>query len=491
MNKFCINIDWFEVFTYEPSDCDGAAWYEALGFVVNNRGYGTRVYGEMFTLIDKKGDPWLEVRRAPKSVRSQGGILMDGACSLRLVNRACYDWQPISDLYNFMAHLGFHYTKFEICTISRVDLCVDFPDNTFKIADENITCHEFIRRYMSGEWWKIGAAKTQAFGEEFSDGMHFHAIKFGSLTSMVNTKLYNKTLEMAQEKVKPWIIQSWVAAGIIENEDDTSPVWRLEFSIHGNANEWVAESYSPTEPDYIQQNTIAAYCNTSNYTKFIGGLIKHYFCFAQKDGSSKYRAPRFNPLHLTEETTYRPIHLQPKQKTSGRWERNIINALTKIRDCGEIESKFVPAINCTLGLLQTLYVNHAITRDKITDPEQLAKSMQDYDEKLIYGAFDSIIGDTSRQPEYRKSAELAWALFNRPLRAFARERWEKEPYSITAVGLTDPNITAEDKIAEKHLIRWLERHNMMSLLDEPDIPDYEWLAPIAKKYGLMKMKGER
>lgn len=51
MIKRCLNIDWLEVYALEPDKLD-ADFFISDGWSVQPRPYGTRVYDEMFTLMD-------------------------------------------------------------------------------------------------------------------------------------------------------------------------------------------------------------------------------------------------------------------------------------------------------------------------------------------------------------------------------------------------------------------------------------------------------
>lgn len=449
--RFAINIDWFEVFTYEPKECYDKTFYEQLGYTVVERDYGTRVFRQVLTLFLNDGTPWLEIRRDPASKKSQGGVLLDNACSIRLVNRACYDWFPIKDLYDFLANLGFSYGKNELCCVSRADLALDFRYDALCINGESIECGEFIRRFMAGEWWKIGAAKVQAWGEEFTDGMHYHAIKFGSPSSMVNTKLYNKTHEMAEVKIKPYIVESWVNAGLLENEEDQTPIWRLEFSIHGGADKWVSEGVLPAEDKFYQANNISAWVDTSNYVKFMRGLISHYFRFATKtQGYSKYRSPRFVPIDVPASTKFRPVHLRPERQTSGRGEKILVNKLLKLRESGVFDSRYNQVLEIVITLLNDLYCMHSTTHTDNYDVRELLKSVEGYDEALIKAAFDGVISDRSLEMKHRQVAELCWALCHRDLLRIVRETKLKLPYSVTAVRLSNYlNTSWEDRRAQR------------------------------------------
>ena len=70
-----------------------ADFFEADGWHVIRRAYGTRVYDEMFTLCDFHTDePMIEIRRAPVGAKfAQSKQVLDpDSCHIRLTNRSCY-----------------------------------------------------------------------------------------------------------------------------------------------------------------------------------------------------------------------------------------------------------------------------------------------------------------------------------------------------------------------------------------------------------------
>ena len=65
----CVNIDWLEVYALEDASkfpCN-AEYFRSQGYIVREREYGTRQYHEMFTLLDDNMNPFMEIRRNPKS----------------------------------------------------------------------------------------------------------------------------------------------------------------------------------------------------------------------------------------------------------------------------------------------------------------------------------------------------------------------------------------------------------------------------------------
>ena len=52
--------------------------------------------------------------------------------------------------------------------------------------------------------------------------------------------MYNKTKELkATGMKKPWIVQSWFASGLIDDPLYLPDVWRIEFSMHSSARNWI------------------------------------------------------------------------------------------------------------------------------------------------------------------------------------------------------------------------------------------------------------
>lgn len=347
MKQLCINLDWFEIFTYEPADFGSPESFESIGFRVAMRDYGTRIYRQMFTVI-ADGTPWIEVRREPKSIASEGGILMDGACSIRLVNRSCYEPLAVKTLYEFLASLGYHYKKKAICAISRVDICLDFRSFLNELKPE-----QFIKDYLGGTYAKINQTRIQAWGQDFFSDKYYHACKWGSPSSMVSTKIYDKTKEMAEEKTKPWIIDSWVHSGLLSSQADETSIWRLEFSINSDCKFWITDTNKADE--YYQNNEIEVWCNTDNYMRIIAGLVGHYFKFVKVEpDKSKYKCDVVKLFDFDNCERYLPKPLRNLME-SGRGERAAINKIRKLRDTGICSPRANDVLRDAEEIFETIY----------------------------------------------------------------------------------------------------------------------------------------
>lgn len=280
----CINIDWLECYCLEDrlTYPHNAEYFEQKGWNVQQREYGTPMYEEMFTLVDTFGQPFIEIRRKPKSTNSQHGIFDEMSCHLRLVNRACYAQSAAKMMADFIANNGFTFQR-----ISRIDLCLDFEH--FDYGDDPA---KFLERYMKGRYAKINQANIAAHGLDQWDGRAWNSVSWGSPKSMVKTRFYNKSMELKQGKDKPYIRQAWQASGLVDDwvamtkkrHDGTvySPViWRVEFAIKSGTKGWfVCEDYSSSKRQLRSyKNTLDVYSTRQQMFAVFLSLASHYFHF--------------------------------------------------------------------------------------------------------------------------------------------------------------------------------------------------------------------
>lgn len=280
----CINIDWLEVYALEDTarfPCD-ADYFRAQGYQVRERDYGTRVYREMFTILDWHDEPFIEVRRNPAStIALNGGLFPPESCHLRLSNRACYSPTAINDLREFMVR--HNYT---LGHIFRLDICLDFE--TFDRGDDPA---KFIARYMSGKFSKVNQANITAHGTDRWEGRVWNSLSWGSPKSMVGTKIYCKTLELKQVKDKPYIKFAWFEQGLIDDPINmtkrdqagklyTPNIWRVEFSIKSSAKRYLAIKRADGKHNKIEiPHTLSTYDTPLKLEIIFASLAQHYFRF--------------------------------------------------------------------------------------------------------------------------------------------------------------------------------------------------------------------
>ena len=280
----CLNIDWLEVHVLEdmsrfPLD---AYFFIRDGWRVERREYGTRVYEEMFTLYDTHDEPFLEVRRAPKSNGNEGGVLDKNSAHIRLVNRYCYFTDCVQRLRDFLARYNYQFRR-----IFRIDLCLDFE--RFDLGDDP---QRFVARYLRHKFSKINQCNRTTRGRDRWDGCEDNYLSWGQPKSVVSTKLYNKSLELKEAHDKPYIKQAWMAAGLITNpitmvkirkdgSQYTPTIWRVEFSVRSGAAGWAVLEDCTGAKNKLKPiaNTLDCYDTKEKQLIMFASLAHHYFHF--------------------------------------------------------------------------------------------------------------------------------------------------------------------------------------------------------------------
>lgn len=280
MRTRCVNLDWLEVHCYENDVPHDPAFFREHGFVVFEREYGTRVFGQMFTLQGRDGEPFLEIRRAPKTP-----ILRQEECRLRLVNRYCYYDDAIQVMKWFISEYNYLFVR-----IARVDICLDFER-----FDSNDDPERFMRRYMEGRYSKINQSNINAHGSDEWHARVWNSVSWGSPTSDIGTKFYNKTMELYEPSKntwkKPWIRQSWGVCGLVDDwynmksigtdgKPYTPQIWRVEFSIRSSVKKWFAIEIDGKSKNYQSiPNTLDCYDTREKLLLMFASLANHYFHF--------------------------------------------------------------------------------------------------------------------------------------------------------------------------------------------------------------------
>lgn len=335
----CINLDWLECCCLEPkTEPRDVDYFTSRGIVVESREYGTPVYAEMFSLLDGEGHPWLEIRRKPKSL-----IMDENMCHLRLTNYACYRDNAADIMADFINLYGYTFLR-----ISRVDICYDFEK-----FDSGDNPRDFVVRYLNGTYSKINQANLTAHGADRWDLRDWNSLSWGSQTSDVGTKMYNKTLELYDEILdaykKPYIRYAWQRAGLLDDwltmkkkrpdgTEYTPQIWRVEFSIKSGRKSWFEielDGYQRTrkgKQKHLQSvpNTLDVW-RKENLCVMYASLARHYFRF-------KYYQQGVRKDRCEDKTLFRWKNTEHIYKLGSdliaaptRADRPMISLLNKIR----------------------------------------------------------------------------------------------------------------------------------------------------------------
>lgn len=375
-----LNIDWLEIYCIEQIDEPrDAEFFKSQGFEVKERDYGTPIYKEMFTICEN-GNPYIEIRRNPYSVKSMGGIMQDGSCHIRLCNESCYHDNPIDEMRTFILTYDFVYKS-----IARIDICLDF-----NVFDNGWTPQRFINSYMRSNISKVNQTNVSCHGSDCWDGRSFNSLKWGAVTSPISTKLYNKTLEMKQGEDKSYIRQWWMCGGdfvgmaLKPDEttglDMTKDVWRLEFSIkaqaqarkrkHGNEEKFTLHLF-----DYDTKEKLwMRFCE----------LYEMYFDFRKKEYvydevkqerrlKRKYDCKRIKLFEFSDRCIkYKPARKPRLKKRPDRIYKIMMNRINDMMNKPKVEREYKEAFTTLINFL-SYKCNYEVINYHFMEEEELLK----------------------------------------------------------------------------------------------------------------------
>lgn len=375
-----LNIDWLEIYCIEQIDEPrNAEFFRTQGFEVIERDYGTPIYKEMFTICEN-GNPYIEIRRNPYSLKSMGGIMQDGSCHIRLCNESCYHDNPIDEMRTFILTYDFVYKS-----IARIDICLDF--NTF---DNGWTPQRFINSYMRSNISKVNQTNVSCHGSDNWDGRSFNSLKWGAVTSPISTKLYNKTLEMKQGEDKSYIRQWWQCGGdfvgmAIKPEevtglDMTKDVWRLEFSIKAQAQ--ARKRKSGNEEKFTLH--LFDYDTKEKLWQRFCELYEMYFDFRKKEYvydekkqerhlKRKYDCKRIKLFDFSDRCIkYKPARKPRQKKRPDRIYKIMMNRISDMMNKPKVEREYKEAFTTLINYL-SYKCNYEVINFHFQEEEELLK----------------------------------------------------------------------------------------------------------------------
>lgn len=308
-------------FSIDPKYNVGLNWKKIYKLVIHHHGK-SEVFAE------------LETENKHESVTS--------SC-IRFQNKFLYDKDFLQ-----LAEDCFNAFGFKFIGISRIDLYMDFQKLNSKVSQNP---ENFIKQVFNGNYLKQGRASfmpfvkadlynhrldqynderlEQNFYTKGGERMNITGARWGKLSSGFQIKMYNKTLEMAEQKFKPYIDHSWKAAGFVDN----LPTYRLEFTV--NRKDFY--SYDKTTGEIFDNMRELSQLTPEMLEYATLMLYKRHFKFHRRivtiNGKRKVlndrkrRLPEFYPIDTKD-----AIWIKEKvtvQSSSGRTKKTEISNLVK------------------------------------------------------------------------------------------------------------------------------------------------------------------
>lgn len=339
--KYCINIDWLQVYCHDyntlPLDklYNGKSEYE---FVLQE--YSSRHFKQIWRVVDADGDDYAIIQRHPCST-----ILSRDAAIIQLNNRELYKSLFASRFLLFLREHQFTYKS-----LSRLDVCLD--SNTLYKGRPYAS---FIRSIMNSRYLKNNQAKVKWSFSSMADvgrPMCCNSCSFGSRTSSVSAKMYNKSLELREVKNKPYIIENWRFNGLNTDED----VWRIEFTIKSDA----ATTVKTSTGEIFKLNL--------NILEFQDQIEDIFFSYAKKYFDFKINDGTKNKSRMTS------LQLFPSERVTTMRPMKI----TDCKDANRADRIFLKKLHHLLDELNNLDATTEEAIWKVSDAFVLCKSLSEW-----------------------------------------------------------------------------------------------------------------
>lgn len=315
-----VGIDWLELYVNEAVGLDYSAnGFRSRGYDVRERDYGTMTMAEMFTILDRFGHPFCEIRRAPRGLDSGAKqmVYQEGDAYVKLSNVYCYDANPVGLITDFLKRERYHIKK-----IYRIDLYTDF-----EIFDSGDKPANVVRRIVNHTYSKVNQSHRRTSGEDTWTECLDNWVSWGKAGSMVNTKIYDKTKELRDKGYhKQYIVENWRRHGYIDDVTNLTrqgkPVqmWRIEFSIKGNAKGWIYIDKNDSGDNQAHQleHTLELYSTRQGVVNAIANLVPYYFRFKIYEEGKRKSLCRDKELFIFSDDEYERGYRLTNESDLGR-----------------------------------------------------------------------------------------------------------------------------------------------------------------------------
>ena len=341
LRNYVISCDWLQLYLHKTSDFNPET-ENLFGYHFQDVGHGSKVFKKIYNVIDPNGELIGNISLDPFSSKIPAGSVI-----FKAENCILYHPDYIERIFHFIASVGLRYRG-----ITRLDIAYDSNELYGGLKHETL-----IKKYRNNEYLKIGAneyfmhckagyhlavdkkgkksltsnapskkAKSEESSSEKEEplqnlGEHkVNSITWGSRSSDVQVQLYDKSKELKEVKMKHYIVDRWIDAGL----DTSRPVYRIEIRIVNEGksikNLKTGEHFTLSMNDLVTQELLEQLFH--DYAK------KVFRFYHRKDISKIQRMKEVKIFSLTNQTLIRPMR-HAKRKDYTRMHKITINWLEK------------------------------------------------------------------------------------------------------------------------------------------------------------------
>lgn len=366
MEKFCISVDWLQTYCLGDVLTDGASvCCDGMLFKVKEQPMETAQFKRLFYIYEK-GIHVATVQQVPRT-----SVINARTTLVKLENRVLYSQIYIRMIYAIQQAFCLQYKG-----ITRLDICYDC--NKLH-GGRNV--ERFIKDYItvnSGEVGHIvrkGSARFQLHGtRKQTAASKYNSISWGSPKSKIRCYCYDKTLELAEVKDKPWIRKMWHDNGLLYDIDFDSlgklpPKERekeydnIGFSDYVKERVWRFEiSIGSQGQDILDMSTGELFRLSPKYMEHYSNICKLFYIYAEKVFNFRINTGQKNIRHYPRLQIFEDIPVLTEKQVqishdldTGRMEKVCYNKLKRLsEEYGDMAEQQREAIYGAMDFLATL-----------------------------------------------------------------------------------------------------------------------------------------
>lgn len=311
--RYFATLDWVELYCAMPPDaplrsivCASDIVSDAHVYRCELRQYGTRVYRYIVDVV-MDDTPLLTITHTPLSARSHGGIMPDDMCHVKLANYYLYrdDW------YTILTH-ALRLYRINPIRLSRIDIACDWQYGVCGLYAGDLLSGLIKRRYL-----KIHQPNWRANGVD-GRRMSWQSLAFGSKSSPVFTRFYNKTREL-EVTGKDYIRECWKSAGLNLQRD----VYRVEFQLTDTGKHVV-----DTETGAVLDISIEDVIDRVDVAKMFIHYAQHYFDIRKANTACK-RTECARVLLFPDAPNMFVAYQRPRSATTARTDKVVVRQMVR------------------------------------------------------------------------------------------------------------------------------------------------------------------
>jgi hypothetical protein len=300
MHCISISYDWISLYCFKFGNFEDLP---SENLTIVKQFYSTKVYRDVH-IVYVNSLEFATITSVPLSP-----VLNPAGAIIKFHNKICYEPDIAQILPKILQLLNL---KFQ--SISRLDVCADFQK-----FNKNLDPSTFINKFLVGKFLKLTKSTWKVYGTQKVKNT-YNQISFGSATSWLTIKLYNKFLEQKEVAVKPWIIDKCQQAGIDTDQD----FWRCEFSLKSTDNKII-----DTDGCVIFDKSDLSIIDYNEVTNQFSALFNEHFVFVKyKPIAHKSRMDKLQLLDIPKEKFI--ISRRPKGQQGQRAHKIFANKYYKL-----------------------------------------------------------------------------------------------------------------------------------------------------------------